>query len=181
MVDFANEKEFYAYDSDHSDANLAKSQGHVAEEFRSSVAYWKAGSQSLVIYLLVDSLNANEAAQIKTSIVNGSDAMQKRSATAGQVVFATVTFKSSPPSPGNQDVSVILSSRGSNGRFYSASGSGKVQVSSLPVKASWAKPGRLLPEIELRAKGKSHYGGSSFGSSEWRIETRVPVIYTTGR
>ena len=180
MADFAKETDFYAYDSERSDAHLAKAQGQVAEQFHSAMARWKPGSHSLVIYLFTDSMSADEADKLKTSIVNDGDAIQKRSATSRQIASITVTLKSYPPATGTQTASVIVSSRGSNGRFYSATGSADVQLSSLPVTAAWAKPGRVLPEMELRTSGKSHYSGSSFGSSEWQIETRVPVIYTSG-
>jgi hypothetical protein len=90
-----------------------------------------------------------------------------------------VSLESRPPATGVQTAHVILESKESNGRPYTATGPGNVQVSSLPVKESWAKPGRVLPEIVLRTNGKTHYGGSSFGSSEWKIETRVPMIITS--
>jgi hypothetical protein len=180
MSDFAKETDFWAFDKDPSDANRAAAQGQVREDFHSALAQWKPGSHSLVIYLFTDSLSAEEAEQLKTAIATGRDAVRRRSSTPEQIAAVTVTFESYPPPAGPQTASIIIDSRGSNKRSYSATGSADVQVSILPLRASWAQPGRVLPEIALRASGKSHYGGSSFGSREWQIETRVPVIIAPG-
>ena len=180
MVDFARDADFWAYDRDFSDTNIAKAQGRFAAEFHSAMAQWKPASQTLVIFLFADNLSEGEAAELKTSIVNNRDAIHKRNLTLGKVAFITVRFDSRPPATGAQTANVILESKESNGRPYTATGPADVQVSSLPVKESWAKPGRVLPEIVLRTNGKTHYGGSSFGSSEWQIEARVPMIITSG-
>jgi hypothetical protein len=180
MVDFADQTEFLDYDRDHSAASLAKAQGTVSEEFHSAIAEWKLGSHTLVIRLYPQSFSADEAAQIKGFILTDSDALRKRAAISGQVASITVTFASTPPATGNQTAHIVISSRGTNGRFYSATGPADVNVNILPIKESWAKPGRILPGVELRTSGKTHYGGSSFGSAEWQIETRVPVIINSG-
>jgi hypothetical protein len=180
MSDFAKETDFWAFDKDPSDANRATAQGQVTEDFHSALAQWKPGSHALVIYLFTDNLSAEEADELKTAIATDSDTLRKRSSTPQQIAAVTVTFQSYPPPAGAQTASIIIDSRGSNKRSYSATGSADVQVSILPLKVSWAKPGRVLPEIALRASGKSHYGGSSFGSREWHIETRVPVIIAPG-
>jgi hypothetical protein len=180
MVDFAKDADFWAYDKDASDANLAKAQGRFSAQFHSAMAQWKPRSQTLVIFLFADNLNEGETAELKTSILNNGDAIHKRNLTLGKVAFITVRFETSPPATGAQTEHVTLESKESNGRPYTATGPADVQVSSLPVKQAWAKPGRVLPEIVLRTSGKTHYGGSSFGSSEWEIETRVPMIITSG-
>jgi hypothetical protein len=180
MADFANEADFWAFDKDPSEANRAKAQGQVKEEFRCALAQWKPRSHSLVIYLFTGSVSTEEANQLKSDIVTGGEALRKRSSAPQQLAALTVTFQSYPPPAGPQTASVIIDSRGSNKRSYSATGSADVQVSILPLEASWARPGRILPEIALRTSGKSHYGGSSFGSREWQIETRVPVVITSG-
>jgi hypothetical protein len=186
MVDFAQEVDFWAYDKEPSDANRAKAQGQVAEEFRSAMAVWKPRSQSVVIFLFTDTLTVAEVAQLKesittnTDVMTNGDAIHKRALAPGKVALITVSFASRPPATGAQTASAIIESRGSSGRSYSATGRAEVQVSSLPVTAAWAKPGRLLPEITLRATGKTHYGGSTFGGSEWQLETRVPMIITSG-
>jgi hypothetical protein len=180
MTDFAGETDFWAYDKEPSDANRAKAQGQVTEEFHSAMAQWKPRNHTLVIYLFTDSLRTDETAKFKTSVARDGDAIRKLSSTPGQVAAITVTFKSYPPPTGAQTASVIIDSRGSNKRSYSATGRADVQVSVLPVTESWATPGRILPEMELRASGKTHYSGSSFGSSQWQIETRVPVIISSG-
>jgi len=41
MVDFARDADFWAYDRDFSDTNIAKAQGRFAAEFRSAMAQWK--------------------------------------------------------------------------------------------------------------------------------------------
>ena len=180
MSDFAKETDFWAFDKDPSEANRAKAEGQVTEDFQSALAQWKPRSHSLVIYLFTDRLSAAEAAQLKTAIATDGDAVRKRSSTPQQIAAVTVTFPSYPPPAGPQTASIIIDSRGSNKRSYSATGSADVQVSILPLNASWANPGRVLPEVALRASGKSHYGGSSFGSREWQIETHVPVIIAPG-
>jgi hypothetical protein len=186
MVDFAQQDDFWAYDKDPSDANRAKAQGQVDDEFHSAMAVWKPRSQSVVIFLFTDNLSVDEAAQLKESIATNSDVMtngeaiHKRNLTPGKVAFITVTFGSRPPTTGAQTAHITVEGRGSSGRSYSATGPAEVQVTSLPVNATWAKPGRLLPEIILRTKGKTHYGGSTFGGAEWQIETRVPMIITSG-
>jgi hypothetical protein len=144
------------------------------------MAQWKPRSQTLVIFLFADNLNEGETAELKTSILNNDDAIHKRNLTLGKVAFITVRFETSPPAIGAQTAHVTLESKESNGRPYTATGPADVQVSSLPVKQEWAKPDRVLPEIVLRTSGKMHYGGSSSGSSEWEIETRVPMIITSG-
>jgi hypothetical protein len=186
MVDFAKDTDFWAYDKDSSDANRAKAQGQVDNEFHSAMAVWKPRSQSVVIFLFTDSLSVDETTQLKESIASNSDVMtngeaiHKRNLTPGKVAFITVSFNARPPATGAQTASVTVESRGSSGRSYTATGPAEVQVTSLPVNATWAKPGRLLPEIILRTKGKTHYGGSTFGGAEWQIETRVPMIITSG-
>jgi hypothetical protein len=180
MTDFANEADFWAFDKDPSDARRAKAKGQVTEEFHSALAQWKPRNHSLVIYLFIVSLSADEAAKLKTSLVSNSGDIQKRSSTPGQLAAITVEFRSYPPPTGAQSASITIDSRGNSGRSYSATGSADAQVSILPLNALWAQPGRLLPELELRSSGKTHYGGSSFGSSQWQFETRVPVIITSG-
>ena len=186
MVNFAQDTDFWAYDKDPSEANLAKAQGQVSDEFHSAMAVWKPRSQSVVIFLFTDSMSADEAAQLKESIATNRDAMtngeaiHKRSSIPRKVAFITVTFDSRPPATGAQTAHITIEGNLSNGKPNSATGSAEVQVTSLPVTASWAKPGRLLPEIILRTKGKTHYGGSTFGGAEWLTETRVPMIITSG-
>jgi hypothetical protein len=137
-------------------------------------------------FLFTDSLSVDETAQLKESIATNSDAMtngeaiHKRNLTPGKVTFITVMFDSRPPATGAQPAHVTIDSKLSNGKSNSATGPAEVETTSLPVKATWAKPGRLLPEIILRTKGKTHYGGSTFGGAEWQIETRVPMIITSG-
>jgi hypothetical protein len=182
MVDFARDTDFWAFDKDPSEANLAKAQGRLYDEFHSAIAAWKPRSQHVTIFLFTDTLTVEEAAQLKDSIVSNHDEMtngeeiHKRNAALGKVAFITVKFDSKPPATGSQSAYIIIESRESNGRAHTATPSAEVQMTSLPVKASWAKPGRILPEITLRTKGKEHYGGSSTGGIEWQIETRVPMI-----
>jgi len=186
MVDFVKDTDFWAYDKDPSDANRAKAQGQVYHEFHSAMAVWKPRSQRVTIFLFTDHLSADEAAQIKESIVSNRDqmtngeAIHQRNATVGKVAFITVTFDSRPPATGAQTGHLIIESRESNGRSHTATCSAEIQVTSLPVKASWAVTGRILPEITLRTKGKEHYLGSLTGGIEWQIETSVPMIISSG-
>ncbi len=175
MVNFAQDTDFWAYDKDPSEANLAKAQGQVSDEFHSAMAVWKPRSQSVVIFLFTDSMSADEAAQLKESIATNRDAM-----TNGEAIHKRSSIPSRPPATGAQTAHITIEGNLSNGKPNSATGSAEVQVTSLPVTASWAKPGRLLPEIILRTKGKTHYGGSTFGGAEWLTETRVPMIITSG-
>ena len=186
MVNFTEQMDFWAYDKDPSDSNRAKAQGQVYDEFHSAMAVWKPRGQSVVIFLFTDSLSADEAAQLKESIATNSDVMtngeaiHKRNLIPGRVAFITARFDSNPPATGAQTAHITIDGTLSNGRPNSATGPAEVQVTSLPVKATWAKPGRILPEIILRTNGKTHYGGSTFGGAEWQIETRVPMIITSG-
>jgi len=136
MVDFAQEVDFWAYDKEPSDANRAKAQGQVAEEFRSAMAVWKPRSQSVVIFLFTDTLTVAEVAQLKesittnTDVMTNGDAIHKRALAPGKVAFITVSFASRPPATGAQTASAIIESRGNSGRSYSATGRAEVQVSS---------------------------------------------------
>jgi hypothetical protein len=176
MVKFAKEMDFWAFDKNPSDANLAKAQGRVDQEFHAAMASWKPGGYSLVIHLFTDNLSPDEVEQFKTAIVNDSDAIRKRAATPGKVAGIRVNFESNAPPSGRQKVYLSIDSRLSDGKFASESGQADLQISILPPRTTWALPGRVLPEVELRTSGKQHYGGSSFGGSEWQIQVHVPVI-----
>jgi len=178
MADFPTDTEHYAWVNDPSPANLKKAQSFVEEEYQSALASWTPKTHELVIFLFTNPLSPGEVETLKASIAVNGEAIRKRSETRRDIATIQTIGLSYPVPPGNQTAHVAVWKRGTNGRFYSANGPAELRVSVLPEWAPWTLPGRVLPEIELHTSGKSHYGGSSSGESEWQIQVRVPVICT---